>query len=859
MQINSGKKDKHKIDRGFSVPKTTYASAFLAEIWERLWPLLVWTFICFCLFAIVSWAGLWRQIDDLYRIVLLSIFIIAALFSLYPLRNFKLPSRVEVLRRIENASQLEDRALSAQTDNIALKFNLEEDAEQDNFTHALWLEHKKRMASRLENLSSGVPKPDANILDSFALRAMLPLLAFIAWGFSYSAMGGSLLDGFSNYVDKAQILSRLDVWAVSPSYTGKPQHYISNKKNTEQLSSFKFLTGSIFNLRYLGNEEVSAQFKTASDTSQLSQIQNNKANIDENSKIQKFEVSHILTKSGEFQFLVDETIIASWIIDIEQDQPPSISFLEQPKAALSGSLELSYKVEDDFGVVSAIGTVKSLEIQKPNARPLISAPTFEIPLPRRRTKSGTAKTNRDLTNHPLAGSLIELTLQASDDIKQKGFTKPVQFILPGRNFKNKLALALIEQRKLLALDANQADYVANLLDAVTQFPEEFKIDPKPYLVMRTTYRMIKNAYSDDQLRDATNLLWQTALQLEYGDLSQAERKFREAQEKLSQALKNDASDEEIKKLMGELRTAMKDFLKEMQRQMAENPNAQTPLNNLNTSNTLSQKDLEKMMDRIEDLARSGSKDAARELLSEMQRMLDNLNSDQQQQNQSSNNELNQALDKLSEMMQKQQDLMDNSVAMQNKFLELQKNNRAFNQKGQNDNNNTKLKQEDFSKEMKKLQKQQEVLKKQLGELGDDMENLGLDPSKNFSEAESEMGNAKNKLKGLKPGDAATAQGKALQALRDGANQILQQMAQGEGEQGSSQAGAGQRSGSQGQDPLGRIQSKDGSGKTDEGTKIPSEIDAQRAHEIMEAIRKRLSQPLRPSLEKKYLERLLKTQ
>ena len=63
---------------------------------------------------------------------------------------------------------------------------------------------------------------------------------------------------------------------------------------------------------------------------------------------------------------------------------------------------------------------------------------------------------------------------------------------------------------------------------------------------------------------------------------------------------------------------------------------------------------------------------------------------------------------------------------------------------------------------------------------------------------------------------------------------------------------------QGRDPLGRNQSTDGSASIDSGTKIPSEIDAQRARQIIEAIRKRLSNPLRPSLEKKYLERLLET-
>ena len=55
--------------------------------------------------------------------------------------------------------------------------------------------------------------------------------------------------------------------------------------------------------------------------------------------------------------------------------------------------------------------------------------------------------------------------------------------------------------------------------------------------------------------------------------------------------------------------------------------------------------------------------------------------------------------------------------------------------------------------------------------------------------------------------------------------------------------------------LGRREGSQGYEDT-EATKVPGEIDAQRAREIMEAIRKRLSQPVSPRIEKDYLERLL---
>ncbi len=73
--------------------------------------------------------------------------------------------------------------------------------------------------------------------------------------------------------------------------------------------------------------------------------------------------------------------------------------------------------------------------------------------------------------------------------------------------------------------------------------------------------------------------------------------------------------------------------------------------------------------------------------------------------------------------------------------------------------------------------------------------------------------------------------------------------QGTGQQG--QAGAPRQAG---RDPLGRS-SDDGKG-IDSNVAVPDEADSQRARDIMDAIRKKLEDPLRPFFERKYLERLL---
>ncbi|MEC9343772.1 MAG: DUF4175 family protein, partial [Pseudomonadota bacterium] len=355
--------------------------------------------------------------------------------------------------------------------------------------------------------------------------------------------------------------------------------------------------------------------------------------------------------------------------------------------------------------------------------------------------------------------------------------------------------------------------------------------------------------------DVLDLLWETALGVEFGDMSEAERRLREAQEALSEALEDGASDEEIARLMDELREAMEEYMQMLAREAMENPLSSNPMLQYDLTRMLRQSDLERMMDQIEDLARSGSRDAARQMLSELQRMMDNLRAGRHmQQRQAESNQMNQALDKLSELMRRQQELMDETFRLEQQNPQGRNRQQQDQQNGQGE----PMTPEEFAEALKRLQQQQEALQQELGELGQRLEDLGLDPSEQFGEAQGEMGEAGERLGNGQPGDATGNQAQALDALRRGVQSMMQQMA-GDRQQGGPRDGPGQQGGMDQNrtDPLGRARQTDG--LDDDGdTKIPGEIDAQRAREIMEAIRERLSQPASPRIEKDYLERLLET-
>jgi hypothetical protein len=121
-----------------------------------------------------------------------------------------------------------------------------------------------------------------------------------------------------------------------------------------------------------------------------------------------------------------------------------------------------------------------------------------------------------------------------------------------------------------------------------------------------------------------------------------------------------------------------------------------------------------------------------------------------------------------------------------------------------------------------------------------------------------MGRAEGQL-GEGDGDSAVgSQGRALEALRRGAQGMAQAMQQGQGQgPGPGQPGRfGRQRAGQETDPLGRpLRGRDYG--DDSTVKVPGEIDVQRARRILEELRRRFGETFRPQLELDYIERLLK--
>ena len=547
----------------------------------------------------------------------------------------------------------------------------------------------------------------------------------------------------------------------------------------------------------------------------------------------------------------------SWTFTAIPDRAPTIALLKDPERQARGSMRLDYKMDDDYGVIDARATFALAgEAQGKNPpHPLFTAPEIKLTLPQLRARSGVAQTTHDLTEHPWAGAKVNMTLVARDEAGNEGRSEPHEFELPQRIFVKPVARALIEQRRILALDADERPLVLTALDALTIAPERFTPEASVYLGLRSIYFDLANAKSDDGMREVVARMWDMAVQIEDGNVSQAEQALRAAQEALRQALERGASDQELKKLMDDLRAAMDKFLQALAEQMRKNPQQLARPLDRNTR-TLSEQDLKSMLDRLENLARSGNKDAARRMLEELQSMLENLQTAQQGQQGEEDDDMMSSLDELGDMIRKQQQLRDKTF----KQGQDARRDRQRQQGGQRKFGDLRQDQQALQDRLKKLLEQlrqrglgqqgQQGQQGQKGEKGqgNEMGQLG-DAGEAMGQAEGELGE----------GDADSAvdsQGRALEAMRKGAQGLAQQMQQNGMGMGPGQPGRnGRQRAQQNTDPLGRPLRGREYGD-DVTVKVPGEIDAQRARRILEELRKRFGESSRPQLELDYIERLL---
>ena len=611
-----------------------------AIAWERSWPHLARLLCVIGLFLAVSWAGLWLALPFVARAAGLGLFGLSALVALFPLARFRWPSREEGLSRLDRGSGVRHRPATALTDTLATR---------DPVALALWQAQRERTLASIRRIRAGLPSPRLVIHDPWALRALIAVMMAAA----YVAAGDERLLRIAAAFDWNGVLSpaniRVDAWVTPPIYTGKPPIILSAANKEAAIPAAGPLAvpaGSTLIVRSSGGSLDVVAGGGVSEAVAAGQAP--KGTNERHFTISGDGTAQVRAPSGQPQ----------WKFLATPDRAPTISLARDPERQAHGSLRISYKIEDDYGVTEARAhfAVRPGEPAKgaTEPRPLFEPPQFSLLLPNARTRNGLGQTIKDLSDDPYAGADVTLTLSAKDEAGNEGRSEPFNMRLPERLFTKPLARALVEQRRILALDANRNSQVHAALEALMIAPELFTPEAGHYLGLYSVARQLEAARTDDAMRAVVANMWSLAVTIEDGNITDVDKALRAAQEALKQALERGASDEEIKKLTENLRAALDNFMRQLAEQLRNNPQALARPLDPNTR-VLRQQDLNNLIERMERLSRSGDKEAAKQLLDQLQQMLENLQMAQPGQG---DNDMEQALNELGDMIRKQQQLRD---------------------------------------------------------------------------------------------------------------------------------------------------------------------------------------------------------
>jgi uncharacterized protein (TIGR02302 family) len=880
---------------------------------ERLWPRLWLPLGVVFLFLAVSWLGVWVRIAPPWRAAGVGLFVVALAISLWPSFRWRAPSRHEGVDRLDSSAASAHRPAASVEDELAL-------GARDEMSRALWKAHVARQQGALDRLAVAPPQPGMVGRDLRALRFAPMLLALAALFVAGPDMQGRLAAAFQwTTPPPPPPQARIDAWIDPPAYTRLAPILIDLAKPLPP-GGYSAPVNSTIVVRIAGPESLIAKAEIQKRGGLEPAAPKDETRLDRPAEAQQAAASRpgsTTLKESRFRLAGDGALSirsgqakpVETMITAIPDRAPGISFTETPRPDERGGLAVTYRAQDDYGVIAVEGLFEP-PASATGARPLIEPPRAILSAPATSSGEEDTKSNLDLAEHPWAGAKVRMTLLARDEAGQEGRSEAREVTLPQRTFTNPLAKSLVEERRRLILDANQRRRTQTALDALLIEPENFMPDKGQYVGLRLIADQLRRARGDKALVEVTEQLWAMALHLEDGSLSDAERDLRAAQERLQQALERSAGEDEIKRLTEELRRAMdrfmRDFAQRMERDMKERGQEMSRLPE--NFRTVTPRDLKSMLDRIEELAKRGDTAEAQRLLEELRNMMQNLQMARpNQQRDSQGQQRNQAMNELDQLMRDQQALRDETFreGEQNRRPNARQNQRGQQQarpgqrqqgqqgqRGQQRQpNGQQGEQGDDGEEgdgaeqgqqragpggregQQSLQDRQQALRDRLQQLQRRMKGLGMPGSEGLGEAEGEMGEAENQL-GQQGGEgrAADAQGRALDALRKGGQEMAQQMQQGDGDgdgdgtenalggdpNPSGQARADSRGrDSERDDPLGRPQrNRDWS---QGNVKVPNadESATQRARRVLEELRRRLSESGRPQDEIDYLERLLR--
>jgi len=771
-------------------------------------------------------------------------------------REWRAPTDEEARARLAADSRMDAGAFDALRD---------QPTRYDPFAVALWNRERERLLESADKVHLGPPRPRLDELDPYKLRYALLVLLVGAFVIAGAQSGDRLSRAF--LPDPGPLLGdremAIEAWAAPAEYTHAPPVSLSDLIGERVVTPPSVrvtvrVTGPAGApvLRFNGRGgERNARFVRAADGAWEAQLD--------------------IPGRGELRIIRFHTR-ARWRLVPGVDQAPRASW-DAPIAALSDErASLSWKARDDYGVRRLVLRVRPLN--PPDGLVRADPVDTELEAPAGDPREAEAETEVDLAAHPYAGMEVEARIVAIDALGQEGISDPLHFTMPEKIFLQPLARAAIEiRRHILAerrayrgrptvqrrmqpagdiLLGNERievrDYdgrpallrapegiqrAARLIDALTMEPQDrYFRDLAVYFGFRTARSQLAVARNPEEADIAADTLWRTALRAEYGGAADARRALEEAQRQLAEALAQGAPQERINQLLEALRRATENYMQALVQEALRNGETAQNMDDTEDQATLSERDIQAMLQRVQELSQQGRNAEAQALLQQLSQILANLDVQLSQGGQGEGQEgegdqaMQQSIDELSETMGEQRALRDETRQEQQQQQQGHGGSGGEQQGGEGGDD---------------LAQRQAQLRQGLAEAQRMANEAGAAPSDDLNAAGEAMRQAEDALRRGDLEGAEAAQSAALENLREGADALSAELR--ERGQGGEEGGSGE--GNQ-RDPLGRGVGDDGEGF------VPNTTDPVRAREIFDEIRRRAQDPNRPEAEREYLRRLL---
>ena len=757
-------------------------------------------------------------------------------------RRFRRPSEQAARGRVD--ASLPGRPLSALRDEMAVGTG-------DDGADALWQAHQARMAHDAQ--AARPLSPDARLRwrDPFALRlvglvAVAMALIFAPagrFGHGIAALGATFRPAPEVRPDVAAAPA-WEGWAEPPAYTRRPTIYLNGLPEGQVLELPK---GSKLSFRFYGEgielrQDLGGAVSGEPSAPELVALQSGGVEI------------------GGRRFAI--TVIP--------DAAPEVRPVVQPDRRADGRFIQPFSATDDNGIVSGKATI-SLDMAAIDRRYGLAVAAeprdpvvIDLPLPATSgRKDVRGQLVADLSRHPWANLPVTVSLEVRDGIDQQGRSAPVSMVLPGRRFFDPTAAALIEIRRDLLWSRENAKRSAEILRAISWQPQDF-MDPALAEGLRGAIRTLEAGPLTEAARNAlAQVLWDAAVALEDGGLADALERMNQAQERLSEAIRNGASPDEVQRLMDELREAT-DAYTDMLAQQGQDP-AQKFDRSKQQGQRVTGDQIQKMMDEIQRLMNEGRMAEAQELLEQFNRMMQNMRVTQSEDGEGSRQRPG---ERLSDTLRQQQRLADEAMRqMQDQYGQWQQQPQDGESGAQGEAG------QDLAERQRQLR---EDLGRQRGLLPGRGTPQGDEARRSLDEAGRAMEEAEQALRDGDPSGAMERQAQAIQNMRDGIRSLGQMQAQNQpgqegqpqqgGQQGGPEGPAGQQNGQRGldqawrdgqqTDPLGRPSTGSGNQITSGDPLAEGPDPARRARDLQDEIRRRSGERERPRDERDYLGRLL---